>query len=303
MLLDRGESVRGVDLLTSDLYPREQKIQRLLELKAMPNFDFHELDMRTGSLRLILQGVSTVIHFSALAGLAGSWVDPGLYASHNIDATRHLLGEMVDSDDVHLVHASTSSVYGFRAVGDENVPVNPVSPYGVTKLAAETLIREFAQTHGISFTILRFFSVYGPNQRPDMAYSKICQALLSETEMIINGDGLQRRSNTFVDDAARAAIAAADHRLRGETFNIAGRESLSLLDAVNILAGEMGVNPVLRHGPDIEGDQRETKGNSDRAMRLLGWEPEVTMRDGLGAQARAAVNQRTSLRAQHGLAS
>jgi UDP-glucuronate 4-epimerase len=288
LLLERGERVVGIDALIPDLYPNEPKLRRVAELATHSAFVFHHEDLRTAKLEGIVAGAAVVLHFAAMAGLTKSWTESSLYESHNVEATHRLLEAMAQSGDSRIVHASTSSVYGAQAVGNETLPLVPVSPYGVTKLAAEELVRTYSRDRGVGATILRFFSVYGPNQRPDMAYSKLCLSLLAGTEMTVNGDGLQRRSNTYVDDAARAAIAAADAESVGNTFNISGTESISLLDAIDVLAEAIGVAANLRHGPAARGDQRETRGNSAKAMKHLGWSPQMTLRDGLKAQAETA---------------
>jgi len=133
--------------------------------------------------------------------------------------------------------------------------------------------------------------------------TKLSRALLAGTGMTVNGDGLQRRSNTFIDDAARAAIAAADRRLGGKTFNIAGLESASLLEAIALMKEAIGVTPMLEYSPSQKGDELETRGNSAKAMRLLGWRPETSLKEGLEVQARAALAEWDSLRSREGVAS
>jgi UDP-glucuronate 4-epimerase len=288
MLLARGDRVLGIDALIQDLYPNEPKELRIAQLKTHSQFELQLVDLRSAPVVDLIAGATAVLHFAAMAGLTKSWSESALYESHNVEATNRLLEAMAQSPGSRIIHASTSSVYGAQAIGDETLPLNPVSPYGVTKLAAEESVRAFSQDRGVRATILRFFSVYGPHQRPDMAYSKLCQSLLTGTKMIINGDGLQRRSNTHVDDAARAVLAAVDSKCEGETFNISGSESISLLEAIDVLANTLGVIPVLRHGPAARGDQLETRGNSAKALKILGWSPQIDLHQGLKMQAETA---------------
>jgi UDP-glucose 4-epimerase len=170
--------------------------------------------------------------------------------------------------------------------------LNPASPYGTTKVAAEDLVRRYEGEGRIrGATILRYFSVYGPGQRPDMAYAKFCEALLSGGEITVNGDGSQTRSNTFVDDAARASILAAERQISGVAMNISGSESIHLTDAIDVLARAMGVRPRIHFGPPIDGDQRDTGGVAELALQLLGWRPSISIDEGLRRQALAAADE------------
>jgi UDP-glucose 4-epimerase len=179
-------------------------------------------------------------------------------------------------------------VYGEFANGDESPSTNPFSPYGVTKLAAENLITAYRNNFGISATILRYFSVFGPSQRPDMAYSKFIDSLLLNREIEIFGDGEQRRSNTFISDVVEATKLSADPRFNGEIFNICGDESITINEAIEALAESLGIKPIVRHLPVALGDQRDTSGDNSKAKRVLGWTPKVSIREGLEIQARQA---------------
>ncbi len=287
-LLEQGHHVVGIDALIDDLYPNSFKRERLARFDSHPSFTFVRANLASGSFTKELAGVDTVLHFAAMAGLTKSWTHPEAYILNNVDATRRLVDAVIQVQPSFFVHASTSSVYGGHAVGDETLPLNPISLYGETKVEAEKIVGENLHTHGIGYSVLRYFSVFGPRQRPDMAYSKFCQALLRDEVIHVTGDGSQRRSNTFIDDAAHAALLATNARLDGEVFNIAGSESITLLDAIDILADELGVTPRLEFVPSAQGDQTETAGNASKAHKMLMWRPSVSAKDGLRRQARSA---------------
>lgn len=288
LLLRQGHKVIGIDALIDDLYPNSYKLKRLEPLNTFPNFEFNKLNLVTDEISHLFENIDAVFHFAAMAGLAKSWTHPEIYELNNVTATSKLVEALKSKRLPHLIHASTSSVYGEFAKGDENTEPSPVSPYGETKLLAENLIREYSRTHGGTYTILRFFSVFGPQQRPDMAYSKFCNAILSNSRIRINGTGRQSRSNTFIDDAANAAILAEKLRPENEIINIAGNEAIELLEALNVLSNSIGIVPNIEFGPPVEGDQAETFGNIAKAKILLNWEPQFPVKEGLKIQALAA---------------
>jgi nucleoside-diphosphate-sugar epimerase len=184
-----------------------------------------------------------------------------------------------------VVQASTSSVYGADATGDESSPTRPVSPYGVTKLAAEHLLLAHHEVHGFPVTILRYFSVYGPRQRPDMAYRIFCERLVRGEPITVYGDGSQVRANTYVDDCVAATLAAIDRGRAGAVYNIGGGRPVALRDAIATLAAVLGVEPVVRHEPARPGDQRRTEAHTTKAAAELGWAPVVEPEDGLAREA------------------
>jgi len=288
-LLTDGDRVIGVDGLRTELYPADHKLRRQNELGRFERFESHVLDLRSTSLRPHLAGVDAVIHLAALAGIDGPGRSAAAYQQHNVDATSRVLDAMRESG-VHLVHASTSSVYGASAVGDESQPLVPVSAYGESKVRAEALVNSYVSQSAGSATVLRLFSAYGPDQRPDMAYAAACRALITGLPMSITGDGTQSRSNTFVTDVAAAVVLAARARTSA-TLNIAGPVSVRLIDAVKIIAGELGVTPRLEFVPTRGGDQVQTRGDSTLARELLGWRPTVSIREGLAAQVAWALDR------------
>ncbi len=297
LLLTQGHRVVGIDGYRTELYPADDKLRRHADLHAFEHFESHVLDLRTDSLRPHLDGADAVIHLAALAGIEGPGRSPEAYFQHNVDATRTVLNA-ISTTGTHLVHASTSSVYGATAVGDENQPLAPVSAYGRSKVAAEALVRNHVSESRGSATVLRLFSAYGPEQRPEMAYAAACRALLSGQPMRITGDGTQSRSNTFVTDVARAIVLAASIK-PAATLNVSGGESVRLIDAITIIAEELGAQPVLEYGPPREGDQLVTRGDSAKALEVLGWSPEVSIREGLAAQAAWALSLLTGRQSGH----
>jgi UDP-glucuronate 4-epimerase len=265
-------------------YPRAFKERNLAQARQRERFSFHEADLRTAALEPILEASDAVIHLAAMAGLALSWQDLDLYASCNLVATGRLLEAVRSTGVRRLLHVSTSSVYGTEAVGDEGQPVRPISPYGVTKLAAENLIAAHATAFGLDTVVLRYFSIYGPRQRPDMAYYRFIEAMLEGRTIDVYGDGEQSRSNTFVDDAVRATLLALDQGRPGAIYNIGGGEILTLNQAIELIGEAVGVRPEVIRRPARPGDQRHTAADIHLATRELGWRPQTTPREGLFRQ-------------------
>jgi nucleoside-diphosphate-sugar epimerase len=227
-----------------------------------------------------------------MAGLMRSWTDFASYESCNVLGLERLIEASREVGVRRFVQISTSSVYGTDAVGDEGVATRPVSPYGVTKLAAEHLLLAHVAVHGFPATILRYFSIYGPRQRPDMAYHIFTEALIDGKPLVVYGDGFQSRANTFVTDAVAGTIAAIDRAEIGGIYNIGGGEEITLLDAIGVIADALGVEPDVRHEPARPGDQRRTWADVSRARRTFGYEPAVAPRDGLPAQVRWHLGRR-----------
>jgi nucleoside-diphosphate-sugar epimerase len=282
-LLADGHEVVALDCFT-DYYPRPVKERNLAGLMRAPGFRFHELDLRVDPLDSALDGVEVVVNQAAMAGLMRSWTDFDAYVSCNLTALQRLIEAARRVR--RFVHISTSSVYGVEAVGDEDTPTRPISPYGVTKLAAEKLLLAHVGVHGFPATILRYFSIYGPRQRPDMAYHIFIEALMDGRPITVYGDGLQSRSNTYVSDAVAGTIAAIDGARVGEVYNIGGGQELGLLEAIGFIAETLGVQPGIRHEPARPGDQRRTWADTTRAREQFGYRPTVEPRHGLAQQVR-----------------
>ena len=283
-LLDEGHDVLGIDCF-APYYGRADKEQNLVGALAHHRFRFVEADLRSAELEPLLDGCDAVVNQAATPGLVLSWDRFYDYETCNLGAVQRLASACTSVGVPHLVQASTSSVYGTEATGPEDAATRPVSPYGVTKLAAEQLIEAYASTAGLPYTVLRYFSVYGPRQRPDMAYRIFCERLLSDEPVTVYGDGRQSRSNTYVSDCVEATIAALHRTPDGTAFNIGGGAEVELLDAIAILGDVLGVEARVEHRPGRPGDQRRTMADTTRARELLGWKPTVGPAEGLAAEA------------------
>lgn len=284
VLLEEGHSVRGVDCFTT-YYDRTVKERNLAGALAHPHFTFFERDLATDELADLVDGAPAVLHLAAMPGLVRSWTDVAAYSQCNIVATAKLLEAVTQAGQgARFVQISTSSVYGLDATGDETSVLRPASPYGVTKLASENLVRAYESQLGLEAVILRYFSVYGPRQRPDMAYNIFCRALLDDAEIRVFGDGGAVRSNTFVDDCVRGTIQALAAAPAGEVFNIGGGVAITVNEAIDILGAVSGRTPRVVHGPARRGDQRVTIAQFDKATQAFGYQPRVDPAEGLARQ-------------------
>jgi len=282
-LLQAGHAVTGIDTFIP-YYPRAIKEANLLPLRNQPDFVFHTLDLRCDPLAPVLDGVQAIFHLAAMPGLSRSWTDFELYESCNVGATQRLLEAVRTLPGlVRFIYASTSSVYGRYGSGDEMLPTRPISPYGVTKLAAENLCRAHAEELGLPLVVMRYFSVYGPRQRPDMGYHRFIHAMLHGLPVVVYGDGLQARGNTYVADCVQATI----HALRapvGETYNVGGGETANVWEILNKLEGLTGCRALVRQEPARKGDQRFTAADTTKLAHHLGWQPQTSLDDGLTQQ-------------------
>lgn len=268
----------------TDYYARATKEANVAVAAAHPRATFHELDLRTDDLAPALDRVEAVIHLAAMPGLPRSWTDMETYTACNLLATYRLVEASRAAGIGRFIHISTSSVYGTDAIGDETQPLQPVSPYGVTKLAAEQLILAYVRTFGFPAAILRYFSIYGPRQRPDMAYHQFIEALIDGRDLTVFGDGRQTRSSTFVSDAVDGALAALHGAEIGEVYNIGGGERIELLEVIRTIGEVLGVEPFIHFEPARPGDQRHTGADTGKAERTFGYRPTVSPIDGLRAQ-------------------
>ncbi len=282
-LLHAGHAVVGVDAFIP-YYPATVKEENLAEIRDHRWFDFHALDLRQADLTPLLHGIDVVFHLAAMPGLARSWTDFDLYESCNITATQRLLESIRRVNGLHrFIYASTSSVYGRFGSGDETLPARPISPYGVTKLAAENLCRAYAEEHNLPLVVLRYFSVYGPRQRPDMGYYRFVRALLDGQPVVVYGDGQQVRGNTYVGDCVEATVAAVQ-ALPGEVYNVGGGEAITVWEVLRKLEVLTGKQAAVRREPPRPGDQRYTSADTSKLYRHLGWRPRIGLDEGLARQ-------------------
>lgn len=283
-LLRNGQEVVGLDAFVP-YYPQVVKQRNLLGFLGNPHCRFYRIDLCKDPLDELLADAEVIFHLAGMPGLVRSWTDFEGYWTCNVLATQQLLEAVARARGPlkRLVFASTSSVYGRFGSGDENLPTKPVSPYGVTKLAAENLCRAYADAHGMPVVVLRYFSVYGPRQRPDMGYYRFIQALLQDEAVTVYGDGHQARGNTYVADCVRATVLAAGAPA-GETYNVGGGEAASVWDILRRLEALAGRPAQVRKKPERLGDQRYTFADTAKLRQHVGWEPTTALDDGLARQ-------------------
>lgn len=284
-LLAQGHTVIGLDAFIP-YYPRALKEQNLDKLRQAPHFTFHALDLRTADLSGALAGAETVFHVAAQAGLVRSWSEFDSYMTCNIQATQRLLEASVKQQVRHFINISTSSVYGRFATGNEESPLAPISPYGITKLAAEQLCRAYAANFQLPVTVLRLYSVYGPRQRPDMGYNIFIRSLLNEELITIDGDGNDSRSNTYIHDCVQGILCAFANPEKsvGQTFNIGGGQEVTVNQVLEMLEELSGKKARITHGPPRAGDQKRTVADISKAQQWLGYAPKTAVVEGLRAQ-------------------
>ena len=281
-LARRGHNVTAADMFLDRLYPNEQKIRNWDELGSISQIRRVVVDLR-GDLSGLSSKYDVIVNEAGMPGLMTSWTEFDSYLTCNIKLVENLISHL-NHEDLHLVQISTSSVYGLEATGDESSRLQPTSPYGVSKLAAEELVRTYSRTQGLNYTILRYFSVFGPGQRPDMAYNRIIKAISSGDPVTIFGDGNQTRTNTYVGDIAAITSDVAEAQPRNDVFNISGREQVRLLDAVRIIENKLGVKANLHFSEKRPGDQLTTAGVIDKAVEALGYDPKTGFDEGISEQ-------------------
>ena len=285
-LLAEGADVIGIDCFT-DYYPRAVKERNLATARAHPRYRFIEARIQDADLGEVLADRSHVFHLAAQAGVRKSWGrDFDVYTVNNIEATQVLLEALVGTPVERVVYASSSSVYGdLTAIPmREDALPQPVSPYGVTKLAAEQLCYLYSVNHGVPAVSLRYFTVYGPRQRPDMGFHKFLRATLLGQPIPVFGDGEQTRDFTFVADAVSATIAAARRGVPGRVYNIGGGSRVSVNQILDIIRRVSGREPIIQAEPAQKGDMRHTYADTHLAQTDLGFAPTVDLEQGLTAE-------------------
>ena len=287
-LLDQGARVRAIDAFT-DFYPRPLKERNLAGLRGRSGYEFVEGDLRQLDLDRLLDGVTHVFHLAAQAGVRRSWgAEFQVYTGLNVDSTQRLLEACVGKPIERLVYASSSSVYGDEVAIPmvETAVPQPVSPYGVTKLAAEQLCYLYFFNYQVPAVSLRYFTVYGPRQRPDMGFNRFFTAILDGKPLVQFGDGLQTRDFTFVADAVTATATAAVRGVPGRVYNIGGGARVSLREVFDLIARVSGRKVTIDQQGPQKGDMRDTYADTTRAQADLGFAPSVTLEEGLRAMWR-----------------
>jgi UDP-glucose 4-epimerase len=287
-LLDSGAEVIGLDCFT-DYYPRPIKEANVATLTGRSGFSFVESTIQAADLERLLDGATHVFHLAAQAGVRKSWGrDFRVYTTNNIEATQVLLEACIGKSLHRLVYASSSSIYGDAVaipVREDALP-NPLSPYGVSKLAAEHLCHLYSANHGVPATSVRYFTVYGPRQRPDMAFNRFLRAAQAGEPIRVFGDGEQTRDFTFVADAVAGTIAAGDRGRPGRAYNLGGGSRVSVNEVLDIVGRVTGKALQIVRGPAQKGDVRDTYADTTLARADLGFRPTVSLADGLADEYR-----------------
>jgi nucleoside-diphosphate-sugar epimerase len=284
-LLNQGEQVIGIDQF-NDYYDPALKRQNISSFENHPNFKLIAADIQSLDWEALLADVEAVYHLAAQAGVRASWGEGfRAYTERNINATQIMLEAAKDAKHLkRFVYASTSSVYGDAETlpTAESICPQPVSPYGITKLAAERLCWLYYKNFNVPFTALRYFSVYGPRQRPDMAFHKFFKSVLADQPIHIYGDGQQTRDFTFVGDVVAANLAAAKvPEAVGEIFNIGGGSRVGLMTIIDTMEKIVG-RPIRKNYLEpAMGDARHTAADVSKARKILGYEPKVSLAEGL----------------------
>ena len=287
-LLARDFDVIGIDCFT-DYYARSIKESNLDHNRHHPRFTFIETRIQDADLATLLDGVTHVFHLAAQAGVRKSWGrDFRTYTENNVDASQQLLEACVGRPLHRFVFASSSSLYGDNVtipMREDALP-QPVSPYGVTKLAAEQLCYLYHANHEVPTTSLRYFTVYGPRQRPDMALNRFIRAALTNQPITLYGDGEQTRDFTFVKDAVAATMAAGDRGVPGRAYNIGGGSRVSMNQAIAIIGRVHGRPLDVRREETQKGDMRDTYADTTLARADIGFKPSVSLEEGIEAEYR-----------------
>ena len=282
-LIGENAHIVAVDAFT-DYYARGLKENNIRPLLAHKNFELIAQDLLELDLNAILGDIDIVFHFAAQPGVRSSWgADFSIYTKNNIDGTQRLLEAAKTSSIKKFIYASSSSVYGMspQLPMTETSTLHPYSPYGVTKLAAENLCHLYHKNYGTPCVSLRFFTVYGPGQRPDMAFHKFLKSIDDDKEITVFGDGQQTRDFTFIDDIINANLSSIENGKAGETYNLGGGTQRKLADIFPVLEEICGKKVKIRNIGGQKGDVRHTFADIQKAKDDLNYSPEVKLEEGL----------------------
>ena len=284
-MISDGHSVIGVDCFT-DYYAKSLKLANLRGIRRAKGFKFIEADLASAKLSPVVAGVDAVFHLAAQPGVRASWgASFTHYINDNILATQRLLEALKGRKLEKLVYASSSSIYGDAEVlpTPEDVTPRPVSPYGATKLAGEHLCNVYFRNYGLPAVSLRYFTVYGPRQRPDMAFNRFISRISAGREIEIFGDGTQRRDFTFVGDVVAGTMLALRAK-PGSTYNVGAGRTVTLNEAIAIAESLIGKKAKVRRRETAAGDVRSTSAEISRIRDELGYSAQTPLEDGLNAQ-------------------
>ena len=287
LLKDKNNFVTIVDQVDNELYPKEEKIRNLKEISET---------VKHNNLVILQESINTfvnkgnknkfdvVVNLAATPGLPLSWVNFSTYLKNNTEATFEIVKWAHEVNCAKFVQISTSSVYGKMALGDENSSLKPFSPYGVSKLAAENIVLTFFQNYNFNCSILRLFSVYGPRQRPDMAFNIFIKNILKGNEFEIFGDGSQSRTNSYISDITDGILKATNNSKPGEIYNLCGNESISINYALEVIQSVIGKKAKIKFAARRPGDQKETNGISKKAQLDFNFSASTSFEDGIQNQ-------------------
>lgn len=286
LLKDPINRIIGVDSFIGPT-PINLKQFNLQSLKNQPRFQFIEMDLMTADLDNLLNEVDIIYHLAGMPGVRSSWgndFDP--YVRNNILVTQRLLEAAKNKNLTKFIYASTSSIYGEKSgkVSEESIPT-PLSPYGITKLTGEHLCHVYYKSFGVPIVVVRFFTVYGPRQRPDMAFHRFIAQILKEEPITIYGDGTQSRDFTFISDCvdATSAVLNQDH-LIGRTINIGGKERASINEIIRILEQLTGKKAKINYTQKVNGEPKHTWADITLAQTLLHYNPKISLIEGLARE-------------------
>jgi nucleoside-diphosphate-sugar epimerase len=289
-LVGKGNSVLGVDCFT-DYYPKRIKVANLSKLRKMEGFRLVETDLSSAKISPLLKDIECVFHLAAQPGVRASWgASFSHYVEDNIVATQRLLEAIKGAQIRKMIYASSSSIYGDseRLPTPEEVTPKPVSPYGATKLAAENLCHVYFRNYGIPVVSLRYFTVYGPRQRPDMAFTKFISRISAGKEIEVFGDGEQRRDFTFVGDIVAGNILAMDAK-PGVAYNLGAGKIFRLNDVIATMESIIGKKARVKRRKTFLGDVRNTSADITSISRDLGYAPKTSLTEGLKQQVNAEL--------------
>jgi UDP-glucose 4-epimerase len=286
-LLERGDEVLGIDCFT-DYYSKFLKERNLERLLHRPGFEFLQKDLNDVDFAPLLENRPILYHLAAQAGVRASWgTEFDMYIRHNIQATQRILESLKGRTDIRLVFASSSSVYGKTTTlpTPEEIILTPNSPYGATKAHCEHLLALYRENWGLDYAALRYFTVFGPRQRPDMGFHKFIRAILENRPLDVYGDGSQSRDCTFVGDIVEATIQAGETRTPSQVFNIGGGSRKSLKYILEVLQDILGKRARINYALPERGDVPHTHAEISRSREEFGYNPRTSVEEGLRQEA------------------